>query len=155
MTGRSKISENRRKKMGLAPLQHACKDIVSDYMDATHPLALTKSQQEQLEEVSSLTAEEFTKNTENLAKLALMQGLHILNRSANDIPLVKVSNMVTDMAKIIRDIQGQPSQRIEVIKKNYTPEEWNGILEVLPTIEEKNEISTSSRSTKKDTNSTN
>lgn len=118
--------------MGLAPLQHACKDIVSDYMDATHPLALTKDQKEQLDAVADLTPEEFTKNVENLAKLGLMQGLHIINREANNIPLIKVPDMVMDMAKIIRDIQGEPTQRIEVVKKNLTPEEFNKVFQNLP-----------------------
>jgi hypothetical protein len=40
--------------------------------------------------------------------------------------------MVEKMAKIIRDIQGEPSQRIEVVKKNISPEEFNQMLEALP-----------------------
>ena len=132
MTGRPIISENRRKKMGLAPLQHACKDIVSDYMDSTHPLALTKDQKEQLDAIASLSAEDFTQNVLDQSKLALMQGLHTINRQINDIPLAKVPEMVEKMAKIIRDIQGEPSQRIEVVKKNISPEEFNQMLEALP-----------------------
>jgi len=132
MTGRPRISENRRKKMGLAPLQHACKDIVSDYMDATHPLALTKDQKEQLDAIASLSPEDFTQNVLDQSKLALMQGLHTINRQINDIPLAKVPEVVEKMAKIIRDIQGEPSQRIEVVKKNISPEEFNQMLEALP-----------------------
>lgn len=118
--------------MGLAPLQHACKDIVGDYMDATHPLALTKDQKEQLDAIASLSAEDFTQNVLDQSKLALMQGLHTINRQINDIPLAKVPEMVEKMAKIIRDIQGEPSQRIEVVKKNISPEEFNQMLEALP-----------------------
>lgn len=118
--------------MGLAPLQHACKDIVSDYMDATHPLALTKDQKEQLDAIASLSPEDFTQNVLDQSKLALMQGLHTINRQINDIPLAKVPEVVEKMAKIIRDIQGEPSQRIEVVKKNISPEEFNQMLEALP-----------------------
>lgn len=132
MTGRPRISENRRKKMGLAPLQHACKDIVSDYMDATHPLALTKDQKEQLDAIASLSPEDFTQNVLDQSKLALMQGLHTINRQMKDIPLAKVPELVEKMAKIIRDIQGEPSQRIEVVKKNISPEEFNQMLDALP-----------------------
>lgn len=118
--------------MGLAPLQHACKDIVSDYMDATHPLALTKDQKEQLDAIASLSPEDFTQNVLDQSKLALMQGLHTINRQMKDIPLAKVPELVEKMAKIIRDIQGEPSQRIEVVKKNISPEEFNQMLDALP-----------------------
>ena len=117
--------------MGLAPLQHACKDIVKDYMDSTHPLALTKEQQEQLETVTGLTNEEYTQNVLDLSKLACLQGLHKLNRDLQTMPTVKVPEMIEKMQRIIRDIQGQPSQRIEVTKKNLSPEEFNKMLDGL------------------------
>ena len=117
--------------MGLAPLQHACKDIVKDYMDSTHPLALTKEQQEQLEIVAGLTTEEYTQNVLDQAKLACLQGLLMINRDLKNMPMVKVPEMVEKMQRIIRDIQGQPNQRIEVTKRNQSPEEFNKMLDAL------------------------
>ena len=117
--------------MGLAPLQHACKDIVKDYMDSTHTLALTKEQQEQLEIVAGLTTEEYTQNVLDQAKLACLQGLLMINRDLKNMPMVKVPEMVEKMQKIIRDIQGQPNQRIEVTKRNQSPEEFNKMLDAL------------------------
>jgi len=131
MAGRPKISENRRKKMGLAPLQHACKDIVGEYMDSTHPLALTKSQQEQMNAISALSHEYFTQNVLDQCKLGLMQGLNQLNREMSKMHIVRLPETITHLLKAIKDIQGEPTHRVEV-KRQMTAKQFNELLENLP-----------------------
>lgn len=132
MAGQPKKRDSKIQKMGLASLNHACGEIVKAYMDTNNALSITKNDEEARQVIDAQSNEQFKSESLSKAKLALTKILNKIIRDADDMPISKASQAVVGLANYIRDIQGEPTQRIEVTKKGLSPEQWEQVLTRLP-----------------------
>jgi glycerol-3-phosphate dehydrogenase len=132
MAGQPKKRDSKIQKMGLASLNHACGEIVKAYMDTNNALSITKDDEEARQVIDNQSNEQFKSESLSKAKLALTKILNKIIRDADDMPISKASQAVVGLANYIRDIQGEPTQRIEVTKKGLSPEQWDQVLTRLP-----------------------
>jgi glycerol-3-phosphate dehydrogenase len=132
MAGQPKKRNDKIQKMGLASLNHACGEIVKAYMDTNNALSITKDDEEARQVIDTQSNEQFKSESLSKAKLALTKILNKIIRDADDMPISKASQAVVGLANYIRDIQGEPTQRIEVTKKGLSPEQWDQVLTRLP-----------------------
>lgn len=140
MAGKPKTRDKKIQEMGLASLQHACGDIVKHYMDTNNSLSITKTDEEARQVIDQDSNEKFKEDTLSKAKLALTKLLNKIIRDADDMPISKASQALQILANTIRDIQGEPTQRIEVTKRKLSPDEFNKLYELLPKKEKQAEI---------------
>jgi hypothetical protein len=132
MAGRPKTRDKKIQQMGLASLQHACDSFVKEYMDTNNSLSITKTDEEARQVLDQYSNEQFKEDTLSKAKLALTKLLNKIIRDADDMPISKASQALQILANTIRDIQGEPTQRIEVTKRKLSPDEFNKLFELLP-----------------------
>lgn len=132
MAGKPKTRDKKVQQMGLASLQHACDSFVKDYMDTNNSLSITKTDEEARQVLDQYSNEKFKEDTLSKAKLALTKLLNKIIRDADDMPISKASQALQILANTIRDIQGEPTQRIEVTKRKLSPDEFNKLFELLP-----------------------
>ena len=132
MAGKPKTRDKKIQEMGLASLQHACDTFVKDYMDTNNSLSITKTDEEARQVIDLDSNEKFKEDTLSKAKLALTKLLNKIIRDADDMPISKASQALQIIANTIRDIQGEPTQRIEVTKRGATHEQFNELLKRLP-----------------------
>ena len=132
MAGKPKTRDKKVQQMGLASLQHACDSFVKDYMDTNNSLSITKTDEEARQVIDQYSNEQFKEDTLSKAKLALTKLLNKIIRDADDMPISKASQALQILANTIRDIQGEPTQRIEVTKRKLSPDEFNKLFELLP-----------------------
>ena len=132
MAGKPKTRDKKVQQMGLASLQHACDTFVKEYMDTNNSLSITKTDEEARQVIDQYSNEQFKEDTLSKAKLALTKLLNKIIRDADDMPISKASQALQILANTIRDIQGEPTQRIEVTKRKLSPDEFNKLFELLP-----------------------
>ena len=132
MAGKPKTRDKKVQQMGLASLQHACDSFVKDYMDTNNSLSITKTDEEARQVIDQDSNEKFKEDTLSKAKLALTKLLNKIIRDADDMPISKASQALQILANTIRDIQGEPTQRIEVTKRKLSPDEFNKLFDLLP-----------------------
>ena len=132
MAGKPKTRDKKIQQMGLASLQHSCDTFVKEYMDTNNSLSITKTDEEARQVIDQDSNEKFKADSLSKAKLALTKLLNKIIRDADDMPISKASQAVVGLANFIRDIQGEPTQRIEVTKKGLSPDQWNQVLSRLP-----------------------
>lgn len=132
MAGKPKTRDKKVQQMGLASLQHACDSFVKEYMDTNNSLSITKTDEEARQVIDQYSNEQFKEDTLSKAKLALTKLLNKIIRDADDMPISKASQALQILANTIRDIQGEPTQRIEVTKRKLSPDEFNKLFELLP-----------------------
>lgn len=132
MAGKPKTRDKKIQQMGLASLEHACGDIVKAYMDTNNALSITETDEEARQVLDKMSNEEFKDDFLSKAKLGAMKMVNKIIRDADDMPLAKASPALQTLMNTIRDIQGEPSQRIEVTKKGISPDQFNDLLERLP-----------------------
>ena len=132
MAGKPKTRDKKIQQMGLASLQHACDSFVKEYMDTNNSLSITKTDEEARQVLDQYSNEKFKEDTLSKAKLALTKLLNKIIRDADDMPISKASQALQILANTIRDIQGEPTQRIEVTKRKLSPDEFNKLFELLP-----------------------
>jgi hypothetical protein len=132
MAGKPKTRDKKIQQMGLASLQHACDSFVKEYMDTNNSLSITKTDEEARQVLDQYSNEQFKEDTLSKAKLALTKLLNKIIRDADDMPISKASQALQILANTIRDIQGEPTQRIEVTKRKLSPDEFNKLFELLP-----------------------
>ena len=128
MAGRPKTRDKKIQQMGLASLEHACRDIVIAYMDTNNSLSITKTDEEARLILDQMSNEQFKEDFISKAKLASMKMVNKLIRDADEMPLARVSPALQTVMNTIRDLQGEPSQRIEVTKREFNHNEWNDML---------------------------
>ena len=132
MAGKPKTRDKKIQQMGLASLQHACDSFVKEYMDTNNSLSITKTDEEARQVLDQYSNEQFKEDTLSKAKLALTKLLNKIIRDEDDMPISKASQALQILANTIRDIQGEPTQRIEVTKRKLSPDEFNKLFELLP-----------------------
>jgi hypothetical protein len=132
MAGKPKTRDKKVQQMGLASLQHACDSFVKEYMDTNNSLSITKTDEEARQVLDQYSNEQFKEDTLSKAKLALTKLLNKIIRDADDMPISKASQALQILANTIRDIQGEPTQRIEVTKRKLSPDEFNKLFDLLP-----------------------
>lgn len=132
MAGRPKTRDKKIQQMGLASLEHACADLVQAYMDTNNSLSITKTDEEARKILDAMPNEQFKADFLSKAKLASMKMVNQIIRNADDMPIAKASQSLQILMNTIRDIQGEPTQRIEVTKRGLNPEQFNQLVEILP-----------------------
>lgn len=133
MSGREQISARKIQNMGLGKLEKACGDIVDNYMSKEHPLALLKEDEEAMHAINEMSTEEFKDHMLATLKLNASKLSHRIAREVENIPTRHLPIALAIIMDRIRDIQGEPTQRVEVTKKGLTPEQFDELLKKLPT----------------------
>lgn len=133
MAGREQISAKKIHNMGLGKLDKACGEIVDNYMSKQHPLALLKEDEESMNALNEMNGEEFKEHMLGTLKLNASKLSHRIAREVENIPSRHLPIALAIVMDRIRDIQGEPSQRVEVTKKGLTPEQFDELLKKLPT----------------------
>lgn len=132
MSGREQISARKIHNMGLGKLEKACGDIVDGYMSKEHPLALLKDDEEAMHAINDMNTDDFKQHLLGILKLNASKLAHRIAREVENIPTRHLPIAFAIMADRIRDIQGEPTQRVEVTKKGLTPEQFDELLKKLP-----------------------
>lgn len=132
MSGREQISARKIHNMGLGKLEKACGDIVDNYMSKEHPLALLKDDEEAMHAINDMSTDDFKQHLLGILKLNASKLAHRIAREVENIPTRHLPIAFAIMADRIRDIQGEPTQRVEVTKKGLTPEQFDELLKKLP-----------------------
>lgn len=133
MSGREKISARKIHNMGLGKLEKACAEIADNYMSKEHPLSLLKEDEEAMHAINEMSTEEFKSHMLGTLKLNASKLSHRIAREVENIPTRHLPIALAIIMDRIRDIQGEPSQRVEVTKKGLTPEQFDELLKKLPT----------------------
>lgn len=133
MSGREKISARKIHNLGLGKLEKACGEIVDGYMSKEHPLALLKEDEDAMHAINDLSTEEFKDHLLGVLKLNASKLAHRIAREVENIPTRHLPIALAIITDRIRDIQGEPTQRVEVTKKGLTPEQFDELLKKLPT----------------------
>ena len=132
MAGREQISARKIHNMGLGKLEKACAEIADNYMAKEHPLSLLKVDEDAMHHLAEMSHEEFKDHMLNTLKLNASKLSHRMAREIENIPTRHLPMALAIILDRIRDIQGEPSQRVEVSKKGLTDDQWNQLLERLP-----------------------
>lgn len=132
MAGREKISARKMHNLGTAKLEHACKDIVHEYMHTNHPMALLKDDQESLQQLMEMAAHERKEYLKGIILLNLAKLNIKLSHESDNVPTRNIPTAIKQLYETLRDIEGEPSQRIEVNKAQFTNEQYNELLKRLP-----------------------
>lgn len=132
MAGREQISARKIHNIGLGKLQKACDNIVDGYMAKEHPLSLLKVDEDAMHHLAEMSHQEFKDHMLDTLKLNASKISHRMAREIEQIPTRHLPTALAIILDRIRDIQGEPTQRVEVTKKGYTPEQWDQLLERLP-----------------------
>ena len=131
MAGRPKISAKKIHNMGQAKLEHACSEIVRQYMANDHPLSLTKDDEKAMFALAQLTPQEWNENLMGYQRLLVSQLIH---KSINDIKHMKAGQSHTALKYAmdsLREMQGDASQHIHKTKRGLTPEEMEDLKSAL------------------------
>jgi hypothetical protein len=132
MAGREKISAKKIHNMGYAKLEHACSEIVRQYMANDHPLSLTKDDEATMHALANLSPQEWGENLMGFQRLLVSQLIH---KSIKDIKHMKAgqSHIALKYAMdSLREMQGDSSQHVTQARRGMTAEEAQGILNSLP-----------------------
>lgn len=132
VSGREQISARKIHNMGLGKLEKACGDIVDGYMSKEHPLALLKEDEEAMHAINDMNSDEFKEHMLGTLKLNASKLSHRIAREVENIPTRHLPIALAIVMDRIRDIQGEPTQRVEVTKKGLTPEQFDELLKKLP-----------------------
>ncbi len=132
MAGREKISARKMQNLGTAKLEHACKDIVHEYMDTKHPMALLKVDQEALNQLMEMATHERKEYLKGMILVNLVKLNIRLTHESDNVPARTIPTAIKQLYETLRDIEGEPSQRIEVNKAQFTNEQYNELLKRLP-----------------------
>ena len=132
MAGREQISARKIHNMGLGKLEKACAEIADSYMAKEHPLSLLKVDEDAMHHLAEMSHQEFKDHMLNTLKLNASKLSHRMAREIENIPTRHLPMALAIILDRIRDIQGEPSQRVEVSKKGLTPEQFDKLLERLP-----------------------
>ena len=124
MAGREQISARKIHNMGLGKLQKACDGIVDSYMAKEHPLALLKIDEEAMDALMEMSADEFKLYLKNLLKLNLSKSLHRLAKEIENVPTRHLPATAKMLHDSLKDIEGDANQRVEGTKKGMGPEEF-------------------------------
>lgn len=133
MSGRETISARKIHNLGLGKLEKACGDIVDGYMSKEHPLALLKEDEEAMHAINEMTHDEFKEYMLGTLKLNATKLSTRLARECENVPTRHLPIALAIVMDRIRDLQGEPTQRVEVTKKGLTPEQFDQLVAKLPT----------------------
>jgi len=132
MAGREKISAKKMQNMGLGKLQHACGEIVHQYMSEKHPLSLSNDDEKAMHELASLSMPEWSDNMMGYQRLLVTK---LILASISSIPEMKPASVHTSLkyaTDSLREMQGDASQHVEKTRRGLTPEEMEDLLKDLP-----------------------
>ena len=132
MAGRTKITDKRLQNIGLGKLQTYVKEEIKHLMDEEHPMALTKADQKALEELMALEVHERKEYIKGIILLNVAKLGAKLSHGTDDVPTRHAPSAMKMLWDMLKDIEGEPSQRIEVKKGMMTFDEFNELYKQLP-----------------------
>lgn len=133
MPGREKISARKIHNLGLGKLEKACDEIVDKHMSKKHMLSLLKGDEEAMHHLANMTLQEFKDHMLGVLRLNASKMNHRLAQVIDEIPNRHLPQALSLILTKITDLEGEPTQRVEVTKKGLTNEQWDKLLEKLPT----------------------
>ena len=136
MPGRKRVSEKRRKDAGANAIDHIQGDMILDYMDEQHPMAMLKSDKAILDHIEK-NQSTFKEGVSLDVKVALKKLSAKFLRIAENVPDVRLADSIHTGVRIVQLLDGEPSQRIEVKKTDQTSEEFNKVLADLKAMKDK------------------
>lgn len=118
--------------LGLAKLEAATQDIVHKYMSEDHPLSLTKNDAESMHALADMSNDDYKKYLIDLLKLNTSKLATRIACEVDNIPSRHLPIAFGILMDKLRDLQGEPTQRVEVTRKGLDPEEYKKLLDALP-----------------------
>ncbi len=132
MPGKPKTRMRKLENLGLAALEKAAGEIVRQHLAKDHPLSLTESDSDAMHAIKTMANQEFKDYLVSLLKLNTSK---IATRIANEVDNIPSRHLPIAFGILLdklRDLQGEPTQRVEVTRKGLSPDEFNKLLETLP-----------------------
>lgn len=139
MAGREQISARKIQNLGLGRLEKACTEIANKVMSTEHPLSIKKIDEESMHELTRMSTDERKEYLITLLNFATFKGLTRLINEMNEVPTRHLPTSISMLLDRVRDIQGEPTQRVEVNKKGFTDKQWEELLLILPKEADKEE----------------
>lgn len=141
MAGPRKINEKTLINQGEAQFVNDVKMMLDPYEESHHPLAMLQADKESNEALSQMTADEFKKWREGVLRTAVAKGeARLIRRIAEMHDKVLVS-AVKVLGESLAALQGDASQRVEVVKRGLSPDQIDEIIKKLPKHVESEDVS--------------
>ncbi len=118
--------------LGLAKLEAATQGIVHKYLAEDHPLSLTKNDAEAMHALADMSNDDYKRYLIDLLKLNTSKLATRIAVEVDNIPTRHLPIAFGILMDKLRDLQGEPTQRVEVTRKGLSPEEFNKLLDALP-----------------------
>ena len=132
MAGRPEISAKKIHNMGLGKLEHACSEIVHQYMSENHPLSLGKDDEKAMHALADLSTPEWQNNMMGYQRLLVTKLIHRAIREVEKMKDGSVHTALKYAMDTLRELQGDSSQHVTQAKKGLTPEQMEELLRELP-----------------------
>ena len=133
MPGKPRSTSKRRlEAIGLAPLENLAQQIKEQALEADHPLQLPSDDVEAMKALAELPTEEYRAHMINTLKLNTAKIASRIAHEVENIPARHLPIAYSILTDKLRDLMGEPTQRIEIRKQNLTPEDFNAMLKQLP-----------------------
>tara|TARA_R110000824_G_scaffold129467_1_gene290704 strand:+ start:163 stop:654 length:492 start_codon:yes stop_codon:yes gene_type:complete len=118
--------------LGLAKLEEATQGIVHKYLAEDHPLSLTKTDAESMHALADMSNDDYKRYLIDLLKLNTSKLATRIAVEVDNIPTRHLPIAFGILMDKLRDLQGEPTQRVEVTRKGLSPDEFNKLLDALP-----------------------
>ena len=109
----------------LGAMNQIISDKVDVIMDKKHPFALMESDIEARDALMDLPLEEFKKHLESNLRLLSDKALHRMVNELEKVPTHRLPALYAIINDAMVRIQGEPTQRIEVTKKGFDPDQFS------------------------------
>ena len=137
----SKITEKTLINQGEQQFLNDVKMMVDPYEVSHHPLALLQLDKESKEALDQMTADEFKKYREGVLRTAVLKGEARILRRLPEMQDKVLVTAVKILSEHLSTIQGDATQRVEVIKRGISPEQMDALIKKLPKHIESEDIS--------------
>ena len=141
MADPSKISEKTLINQGEAQFLNDIKMMLDPYEVSQHPLALLKEDMESKDALGHMTADEFKRWRESVLRTAVAKGEARLIRRIPEMQDKVLVTAVKILSESLATLQGDASQRVEVVKRGLSPEQIDQIIKKLPKKIESEDVS--------------
>lgn len=132
MADPDRINEKTLINQGEGQFLQDVKMMLDPYEESHHPLAMLQQDKESNEALSQMTADEFKKWREGVLRTAVAKGEARLIRRISEMQDKVLVTAVKILSESLANLQGDATQRVEVVKRGLTPDQMDQIIKKLP-----------------------
>lgn len=125
MAGRAKMTAKKIQNLELGALNQIISDKVDIVLDKKHPLSLCESDIEARDALMDLQIDDFKRHLESNLRLISDKALHKMINEFDKVPTHRLPALYSIINDALVRIQGEPTQRIEVTKKGFDPDQFS------------------------------